>query len=115
MLRIIKKNLRAQTLLEYSIVLSVIVLAIIFMSNVLRWGITGFVKDVADQVGNQKRADQPFDDQGHLEETLMSSRIMQDQTRQDRPGKVGFLFGDRVETGAVSQINLGFTEQNPFQ
>jgi len=51
-MRYFRRN-KGQSLLEYSLILAAIVVAIVFMQTYVRRGVQGRLKDSADQIGDQ--------------------------------------------------------------
>lgn len=103
---------KAQTILEYTIVLGVVVVIIFAMGPMLKRGTQSLIKVVADQIGVQKNSDQRFDDAGHLEESYVAMRASRDKQTEDVSGKTAHTFDDLTTTYSNALINLGFTETN---
>ncbi len=83
---------RGQSFVEYTLMIGVVVAVLLAMGTLYRRAIQGAVKLVADQIGNQNRADQPGGEQGYL---VLSNTITRTSTAVDRieePGVVGFDF-----------------------
>lgn len=59
--RSLKDYNHAQMFVEYAIVCGIVVMILISMNVLIKRGIQGMVKSVADQIGNQANADQSFD------------------------------------------------------
>lgn len=117
-------NKRAQSLVEYTIVLGIVVGIITAMQAMVQRGAQGMIKIVADQVGAQRNAEQlSFRDSnssavldeerrgGALDHSYTTVRSSTNKERQDFLGTTSYLFSDVVETTTTAQVNLGFTEQ----
>jgi len=111
MFRSIKNKKQAQTLLEYSIVLSVIGIVIFGMAPAMRRTLMSMIKTVSDRVGNQLESDQLFDNSGHL--IYSRSRIDSDRDTltEDFLGNITYTYDDIVEVSIESLANLGFTKE----
>jgi len=101
---------KAQSILEYTIVLGVIVLVMFAMGPMLKRGTQSLIKVVADQVGIQQNAEQPFDDRGHLESVNVSMNSFRDKQTQDFFGTTTYIFNDETTTSSSMLTNLGYTE-----
>jgi len=124
MRKTIKSSRDAQTMLEYSIVLSIVALVFIGMQPFLQRGIQGMIKVVGDQIGNQETADQllfqgnVIDSQkiaengGYLLSAYSTTRANFDsRTIEDGAGTTTYIFDDMVDTDSNALINLGFSPQ----
>lgn len=102
---------RAQTFLEYIAVITVITAIMIAMSTMVKRGVQGMVKAVADQIGNQQNADQRGGKDGYL--VSMTARAQRDQitTTRERLGNIEYDY-DRDFQAAQTRLisNLGFTK-----
>ena len=104
-------NKKAQSILEYTILLGVIVIVMFAMGPMLKRGLQSLIKVVADQVGVQQNAEQKFDDTGHLEAAYISTRGSMDKQTHDFIGTTSYIFNDLTTTQSNALINLGFTEE----
>lgn len=102
---------KAQTILEYTILLGAIVLIMFAMGPMLKRGTQSLIKVVADQVGTQQNAEQSFDERGHLESSNTSTRGSADKQTMDLLGTTTYVFDDVTDTASNALINLGFTEE----
>lgn len=78
-----EESLQAQSLIEYTTVIAVIVAIGFAMTPFLLRGTQGMIRTVADQVGIQERGDQVFNSQGVMESAYTSVRAVSDQKRED--------------------------------
>ena len=102
---------KAQSILEYTIVLGVIVLVMFAMGPMLKRGTQSLIKVVADQVGTQQNAEQRFDERGHLENSYISTRGSMDKQAFDVVGMTTYVYNDVTTTQTNTLANLGFTEE----
>lgn len=109
--RSLKKNNQAQIFLEYTIIVGTVVMILIAMNVMIKRGIQGMVKSVADQIGNQAAAEQKFDESGHLESQYASTRVSADKTTRELVGVTNYVYDDTVTSDTATVSNLGFTEE----
>lgn len=84
---------RAQTFIEYLLVISVVTIIMIAMSSLLRRSVQGMVKAVADQVGFQQNAEQQINGtDGQL--TDMVTKMQRDEriNVRDRLGNIMYTY-----------------------
>ncbi len=110
--RRVSKEKKAQTIIEYTMILGVIAMILFAMNTMVKRGIQGMIKVVADQVGNQESAEQRFDDTGHMETSSAHIRADLDKVTGEFGGVTTYIYGDVTETGSTTVTNLGFTEEN---
>lgn len=103
------RNRTAQSFVEYTMVVTAVLLVVIAMSTMLKRGTQGLIMVVADQMGNQINADQKFGDQGYLVNSYTSVRATIDRTTFETVDRIGYQFGDEVFSSTNSFTNLGFT------
>lgn len=99
---------KAQTMMEYMALLTVVIVVLITMSTYIRRGFQGFIRLTADQLGNQLNAEQTFDDKGHLENSYAITLSSIDKERKEQLGVVNYLHNDVVRTDSFSFLNAGF-------
>lgn len=102
----------AQTFVEYTLLIGIIVALLIAMMPLFRRGVQGLVKMVADQVGNQQDADQHGGLSGYLVNVQTLSELDINKTVQQRINVVGYVYDDAVDTFSNTATNLGFTEKD---
>lgn len=106
------KSSTGQTILEYVAVIGLAIAVLMAMGPMMRRGIQGMIRLVADQVGDQRSADQLADDKyGHLINSVAISRARIDKVTKDRVGEVNYIYEDRAVSGTRTFANLGFTER----
>ena len=117
---------KAQTLLEYLILIGIITVVLFAMYHGVKRGVQSVIKVTADQIGNQQRADQrapnlsnaaivpgPNDQQpvavsGYLVEAYTATRATNQKGVQELFGDVGYVYNESVLTNSNSLTNLGF-------
>jgi uncharacterized protein (UPF0333 family) len=104
-------NNKAQSVLEYTIIIGIIVIVLFVMNPLMKRGIQGMIKVVADQIGTQQNSDQQFDESGHLESSYVATRTSLDKQTRDFVGETNYTYGDVTYTDTETFINLGFTEE----
>lgn len=82
----------AQTILEYTMLFGILTSLLIAMTPLLRQGIQGMVKGVADQIGIQQNADQRGGSKGYLVNYLASTSINREKNVRERLGDVTYNF-----------------------
>ena len=100
-------------MMEYAALITVVVLIFLTMSTYIRRGIQGIVKVTADQLGNQQKSEQTFDDRGYLINSITFTRGSIDKERKEQLGVMNYIFNDTVETDSMSILNAGFTPRAP--
>ena len=104
---------KAQTIVEYTLIVGVLVGLLVAMTPLMRRGIQGMVKTVADQVGNQQNAEQIGGDSGHLDDAHTTVHFDQERRVREYLGTTTYDYvTDRTETQSVVFSNLGFTPGN---
>ena len=103
----------AQTVIEYTLIVTIILAVATIMGTMLRRSSQGWLKLVADQVGIQNRADQSFNDvsQGHLIVSYFNSRSSINKDRLDVAGVINYVFTDDINSTTNTLTNLGFQER----
>lgn len=106
-----KKIKRAQTFLEYVLLISVVTAIMIAMSTMLRRSVQGMVKVVADQVGIQNQADQEDGKRGYLKKMEVKAKRDKVVRTRDRLGNISYIYEtDYSEAQVFVLTNAGFTE-----
>lgn len=103
-------TIHAQTFVEYTLLIGIIVALLMAMMPLFRRGVQGLVKMVADQVGNQQDADQKGGLSGYLVNVQTLAEIDINKTVQQRINVVGYVYDDSIDTFSNTATNLGFTE-----
>lgn len=107
-----KRSQSGQSIIEYSLILSIVLLVILAMSPAIKRSTQGMIKVVADQVGVQQNGDQVFDRQtGHLIEVVTTTRATLQKQTQDTLGVFNYTYGDVTFVDSTSLVNLGSRNQ----
>ena len=104
------KKLKGQVLLEYTVVIGAIVLALLAMNDMIKRGIQGMIKVTADQIGNQEGAEQRFDEGGHMKASYSSTRAASDTTREEFLGVTRYVYEAEISSSTNTVSNLGLSE-----
>ncbi len=104
-----KNNLKAQTVIEYILLIGIVVGVLLVMSPYMRRLIQGLVKTVADQVGNQVNSEQDFEQSGYLVNSFTTTGATADQETRELLGTFNYIYDDETETKTKTSLNLGFT------
>lgn len=114
------KNNEAQTMIEYTIVIGIIIVVMFAMTPLIKRGTQGIIKVVADQIGNQQNADQLAfrgpnntldNSEGYLKSSYTWGRNIQDEETQETVGSTTFVHADQADIFSNVQLNLGFTPE----
>ncbi len=102
----------AQTFVEYTLLVGVVIGLLIAMAPMLRRGTQGMIKIVSDQVGFQANAEQIGGTMGHLIETRTHTAIDRQRRTDEKFGNTTYQFlRDEVETQTSSFSNMGWSER----
>lgn len=98
--------------MEYTLLFAVTVAVLVAMTPMLRRGIQGMIKLVADQVGLQQNAEQRGGDSGYLMDQYSSSSIDQRKRRLEVMGTTNYIYdGSSIVGHTEAHADLGFTEK----
>ena len=106
-------NTRAQTILEYVVLIGIATMVLTAMGPSIRRGIQSVIKLAADQIAPQQESEQVFDDKerGYLVNSFTTIRSKtKTHLGDDIFGRKTFDFDDTSETITESFTNEGFTE-----
>lgn len=104
-----EKRKRAQTILEYTIVVGVIVAVMAAMTPMIRRVNQGMIKLMSDQVGNQHNAEQRFNaNRGYLVESYTTTQQRQSHGMNENFGDIKYTYDDAVTVTMNSLTNAGF-------
>lgn len=102
---------RGQSLLEYSTVLGIVVVILMAMQPLIKRSTQSMIKVVADQIGFQRNADQPFDYSSYLENAYMVTRSTLSEERREANTMANFYYQDRSLSRSTQYMNLGVSGQ----
>ena len=102
-------QLKAQALLEYTVLIGVIAVVLFAMFLAVKRGIQSVVKLTADQVGNQQRAEQIVTPtSGYLIESYSASRANNRKQAKELAGDKEYIYDESAGAFSNSLYNLGF-------
>ena len=96
--------------MEYTMVIGVIAVTLMAMNVMVKRGIQGMIKTVADQVGTQINAEQTFGDTGYLESSNTISYVTTEKTTVEFAGNVVYGYDNEIITETATVSDLGFQE-----
>ena len=103
----------AQTFLEYSLLIGIVVAVLMAMAPMLRRSTQAMIKVVSDQVGDQVNSEQEGGDQGHLDSANTITRVDRQISTIDRLGTRRIDYDkDSTFTDSSVIVNQGFRETN---
>jgi hypothetical protein len=104
--------MKAQSLGEYMLVISIVLAAMMAMFPMVKRGTQSLIKTGADQIGSQKNAEQDFSaDSGYTDSVNSVTHAVAQSTRAETPGSIVLGSDDRTETLTNSLTNMGFTRE----
>jgi hypothetical protein len=107
----LKKELQAQSMLEYILLVGMIVVALTAMTQAIKRGTQSIVKTAADELSYQQNADQTFSNTtGYL--NSQNSTVQEDNQKQivERVGIINYVRNEAALIESESLTNMGFTE-----
>ncbi|MBU0468630.1 MAG: hypothetical protein KKF78_06550 [Candidatus Omnitrophica bacterium] len=107
------KNNKAQSILEYSLIVGMVTVIFFNMGTFLKRGTQGMIKTVADQIGTQRNADQIFDiEEGFMVNAFVDVDAATETTRGESAGVVTHYYNDRMHSESTTETGLGFQEND---
>lgn len=106
---ILKIN-KGQSLVEYTAVVGIVIVVFITMNPMIKRGIQGMIRTVADQVGNQEDAEQRFNE-SYLNRSTTEMAVSSSKITQQRLTNLTTTYDESVTTSSDALLNLGFTER----
>lgn len=100
----------AQTIVEYSIMIGLVVLIMFAMNPMIKRVTQTMIRTVSDQIGSQQNAEQLFNAGGFTMGTNIATSAIQDKTIREFLGTTNYIYSDAVFTGQSVLSNLGFQE-----
>ncbi len=101
---------KAQSLLEYSTLLGIIVVILMAMQPLIKRSTQGMIKIVADQIGIQKNSDQPFDYSSYLQNAYVVTRATLYEGKSEYNEVTNYYYDDRSVTQSTEIMNLGISQ-----
>lgn len=103
------KDNKAQSILEYSLIVGIVTIIFFNMGTFLKRGTQGMIKTVADQIGDQRNADQRFVlEDGFLRNSFVETDAAIEKSLGDDTGVVTTYYNDRTHSQSISETGLGF-------
>ena len=104
---------RAQSIMEYVMLLSIITAAVVYMLPRIKRTTQSMMKSAADQIGDQKGAEQTFNDVegSYLINSRAVSTTLVNNLRTDTSGTVRQTFNETSETTTTSFMNTGWSKE----
>ena len=105
-------RIKAQTLLEYIILVGLVTMVLFAVSQIFKRGIQGIIKVTSDEIGNQQDAEQKITkESGYLVDSYTLTRSDTHKNRAEQDGNFQFTYNDTVNTISNSLVNLGFSNR----
>ena len=104
--------LAGQVFMEYTIIIGIVTLVLFAMNTMVKRSLQGMIKTVADQIGSQENSEQRFDESGHLESAITSTRATFNKTIDELVGDIIYIYDDVTLTNGQTVLNMGFTTEN---
>ncbi len=107
-----RKNLHAQGVLEYVLLIGIVVIALLAMTQAIKRGAQSLIKEGADQLAVQQNGEQSFSNTtGYLDvQNAISSEDKQKQV-VERVGIINYIQDDASYSLMNSITNSGFTRE----
>lgn len=100
---------KAQSLMEYVMVIMVIVMAVMALMPMLRRGAQSMIKAGADEIGDQKSAEQDFSG-GYLKRSDTGSKVSGVTRTYTKDGSPGQLTDEVINAYSASAVYMGSSE-----
>jgi hypothetical protein len=110
MMRFKKRQRKAQTFLEYILLIGIVVMIYTAMMVFIRRSTQGMVKLMADQVGVQRNADQDEGDSGYLAYINSESIVRHRERVVERLDEITYYPDDYTETISEQMSTNGYQE-----
>ena len=104
---------RAQTIMEYVLLISIVTAAIVYMLPRIKRGTQSLIKEAADQIGDQAGAEQEFNDvtSGYLTLSNTTTKVLADNVRDDSWGWSIKTTDEKTETKTFALTNAGWAAE----
>ncbi len=106
-------KIKAQSILDYSILFTIVTLTLFSIGPYIKRGIQAHIKTVADQIGTQRGAEQGANlelGQGYLISAYTNSQAQSGKGQDDFVGTFRYMTTDWAASQSNSQSNLGVTK-----
>lgn len=102
---------KGQSIIEYTIYIGVIVMAMIFMTPAIKRGVQSVIKTTSDQLAPQSQAEQNFDS-GFLRSSVTDTEATQERTVLERNYTTTYQTTNDVTSKTTTESNLGFSSDD---
>jgi hypothetical protein len=104
---------RAQTIMEYVLLISLVTAAVVTMLPGIRRGTQSLMKTAADQIGDQAGAEQDFNDVtvGYLADSSTTAKSLVNNFKQQEWGWIKQDVKETSETSMSSITNAGWSQE----
>ena len=104
---------RAQSIMEYVMLISIITAAVIFMLPRVKRTTQSMMKSAADQIGDQQGAEQTFNnaEKSYLINSHTISRTAVNNLRRDTSGVIDQTYNEITQTTTTSYMNTGWSKE----
>ena len=104
MLKQRKNKRKAQTFLEYTMLLVIVSLVLATMQTMFKRAIQGTIKTVADQIGRQENAEQDFsnDGGGFTNAQISFTDSTSEKTQQEFYGNITYIESEELKTRSTA-------------
>ena len=104
---------RAQSIMEYVMLISIITAAVIYMLPRIKRTTQSMMKSAADQIGDQKGAEQTFNnaEKSYLINSHTVSRTVVNNLRTDASGVIDQRYDETTQTNTTSYMNTGWSKE----
>jgi len=107
----IHRQKKAQNVIEYIMLLTLVTAVVMAMGPICKRFTQGMIRLVADQVGNQKAADQQNMDDGFLSNAFTATRMTSQGVREDLLGNTTYYPFSQMVLDSIQYSNLGLSEE----
>lgn len=103
---------RAQSLMEYVMLISIITAAVVYMLPRVKRTTQSMMKQAADQIGDQKNADQDFNiERGYMISANTTTSSFVNNQREDIWGHVAQVYSEETQTTTNSLMQGGWSKE----
>lgn len=110
--KMLKKQKKAQTFIEYVIILTIVTAVIYAMMPMIKRGTQSMVMLVADRIGTQVDSEQSrrSEEDAYLVDSTTITTTANNKTRNENMGTITYTYNDSVRNQTTSHSDLGTYE-----
>jgi hypothetical protein len=99
--------------MEYVMLISIITAAVVYMLPRVKRTTQSMIKLAADQLGDQKGADQTFNDveKSYQVNSVAASRVVVNNLRTDTASAIKQTYNEATDSTTTSFTNVGWTKE----